>query len=499
MRKLLFLVFTLFCITQAYPQLPIDINDSIYSEILNEQRSIKVFLPESHDPNSSQTYEVIYITDGEWAHTLFPFVYKFARDENYVPPAIIVALPNRYVDGVNQRDRDFLPAKAPESPNSGGADRFISFIKTELMPYIENTYPTNGTNSLFGHSYGGVFVVYTLLTQPDLFDTYYATDPALRWNNHYVADIAVERLKNLPPNKTLWIGGIESTQEMMGIAKMDSILSAHAPESLYWKVSNYPNEKHNSVRLKAIYDGIKFANFGYDSEGLAFHPMSGIVPKGEDLNLLLLTEFPDVRYTTDGSVPTGESPKMGMFTTLKAPAQVSVKPMIRTSKYDLMLSGNFVEGDYLPAVKLPKKAVPGGIKYAYYEGEWEKLPDFSKLKPVKTGKADENFNVKNLPKKENFACLFEGFIEIKEPGQYIFVMDSDDGSRLFIGDQLMIDYDGLHGSGKEKSYLVPLKKGFYPVRVEYFQKGGDMEFMFGYVKPNSMEFEMIPFDQQYSR
>jgi predicted alpha/beta superfamily hydrolase len=138
-----------FCV--AYSQDHTTISDSIYSGILKEQRTIKVLLPETYKPGSAEKYEVIYLTDGEWAMDLFSYIYKFAKSENYVPPAIIVAVPNSYIDKANQRDRDFLPVHVPVPAISGGAGNFLSFFKNELIPYIDKTYPTNGTNSLYGH------------------------------------------------------------------------------------------------------------------------------------------------------------------------------------------------------------------------------------------------------------------------------------------------------------------------------------------------------------
>jgi len=70
------------------------ITDSIYSDVLNEYRSVKVILPADYKSETTKKYEVIYLTDGEWVVNLFPFIYKFAQDEQYVPPVIIVALPN---------------------------------------------------------------------------------------------------------------------------------------------------------------------------------------------------------------------------------------------------------------------------------------------------------------------------------------------------------------------------------------------------------------------
>jgi hypothetical protein len=65
------------------------------------------------------------LNDGEWVVDLSPFIYKFAQHENYAPPVIIVALPNTYLNKINQRDRDFLPVHVNDPAISGGGDKFI--------------------------------------------------------------------------------------------------------------------------------------------------------------------------------------------------------------------------------------------------------------------------------------------------------------------------------------------------------------------------------------
>ena len=73
------------------------ISDSIYSNILHEQRSIKIKLPDEYKHGSTDKYEVIYVTDGEWAMDPFSFIYDWAKNEYFVPPAIIVSIPIAYV------------------------------------------------------------------------------------------------------------------------------------------------------------------------------------------------------------------------------------------------------------------------------------------------------------------------------------------------------------------------------------------------------------------
>mgnify|MGYP001023958975 CR=1 FL=1 len=222
----LVLILHTFCNAQDHPVLI----DSIYSGILKEERPVKVLLPDTYKPGS---------------------------------PAIIVAVPNRYINAANQRDRDFLPVHVPQPAISGGAGNFLSFFKNELIPYIDKTYPTNGTNSLYGHSYGGLFVLYALLSEPQLFASYYATDPPFRFNDDYLIKMAAKKLENLPPDKILWLAGNDLSYKSQGIDRLDSVLRDKAPASLHWKMVTYPNETHNSVRLKAMYDGIKYSYSGY--------------------------------------------------------------------------------------------------------------------------------------------------------------------------------------------------------------------------------------------
>lgn len=493
----LFIIIILISISCAlYAQERQAISDSIYSDVLKEQRPIKVLLPETYKPGSADKYEVIYLTDGEWLVNLFPFIYRFAINENYVPPAIIVAVPNTYINKVNQRDRDFLPVHVPEPAISGGAENFLNFFKNELIPYVDKQYPTNGTNSLYGHSYGGLFVLYALFTEPQLFGSYYATDAPFRWNDDYLIKMAAGKLGSLPSNKILWVAGIDATYKSQGIGRLDSVLQLKAPENLHWKMVTYPNEKHNSVRLKAMYDGIKFSYAGYSNAPLNYHPMNGILLKDKPFSIWV-DSYPELRYTVDGTEPNKASQKADSRITLTGPAQLVLKSFSMSGKYDNLAKGNFEIGEALHSISKPQKITQGGLKYSYYEGSWEKLPNFKNLKPIKTGVADSAFSIYKFPAKSNFACLFEGYFEIVKDGYYVFALVSNDGSKLFLGDKLLIDNDGVRTNESVKSFVLPLNKGFYPVRVEYFQKDENSVLQLLYMNTEMENPTGVPFKYQY--
>jgi len=503
MKKIVFHLLLTFCLgfilsTFCNAQENHLLSDSIYSSILKEERSLKVLLPDTWKPGSEEKYEVIYITDGEWAMDPFSFVYKWAQGENFVPPAIIVSVPNRYINSANQRDRDFLPVHVPQPAISGGAGNFLSFFKDELIPYINKTYPANGTSSLYGHSYGGVFVLYALLSEPQLFESYYATDPPFRFNDDYLIKMAAQKLENLPPDKVLWLAGNELSYKGQGIERLDSVLRAKAPASLHWKMVTYPNETHNSVRLKAMYDGIKFSYSGYSNAPISFHPMNGILLKDKPTPIVVLNSNLDFRYTTDGTEPdmTSEKVTNSMFA-VTGPAQLVLKGFSASGKYDKIAKGNFALGEALPPVPRPKRINQGGLKYSYYEGNWDKIPDFKRLKPVQTVVADSLFYTNKLPGNTKLACLSEGYFEIPGDGYYIFALVSNGCSKIFLGNKLIIENESAGTTASIKTYILPLKKGFYPVRAEYLQKDESSVFQFLYVNLENGNATNYPFRLQY--
>jgi len=112
------------------------------------------------------------------------------------------------------------------------------------------------------------------------------------------------------------------------------------------------------------------------------------------------------------------------------------------------------------------------FRYRVYEGSWNKLPDFEKLKPVKTGEAESGIADTNFSKKrDNFGIVIEGELEIKKKGKYTFNLGSDDGSRLLVNGMPVVVNDGVHAV-VNKSGSANLDAGVALVRIEFFEKGG---------------------------
>ena len=117
--------------------------------------------------------------------------------------------------------------------------------------------------------------------------------------------------------------------------------------------------------------------------------------------------------------------------------------------------------------------ISSGLQFAAYQGDWNKLPDFGKLQPVEVGEAG-GFDVGVTKLKDHFALRFDGHIQIPLDGNYLFLLHSDDGSKLYIDGKVVIDNDGIH-AGQQKRKQQQMKAGLHTVAVEFFEQAGGEE------------------------
>ena len=112
------------------------------------------------------------------------------------------------------------------------------------------------------------------------------------------------------------------------------------------------------------------------------------------------------------------------------------------------------------------------LTFRFYRDTWESLPNFDELKPEDVGSAEGNlFDITIAPslRPEAFGYVFEGFLKVPAEGDYTFVLDSDDGTRLSLNGSELINHDGIHGEGSPQKVTVALPAGRLPIRLDYFQ------------------------------
>jgi predicted alpha/beta superfamily hydrolase len=253
---------------------------TLKSEILGEERTVLVRTPPGYEVNKV-SYPVLYMTDGDAHIGHTGSTIEFLARNGRVPELIVVGITN------TDRTRDLTPVKstatnaasAVQSPTSGGADKFLKFIETELIPMIEKSYRVQPYRILAGHSLGGLFAVHAMLARHGVFNSYVAVSPSLQWENNEVLKRAEEFFKNQKELKaTLFVSlgnepgpigdSFDSFKELLGKSNL---------KSFEWEAQRMTDEDHGSVVLRSHYFGLRKV---YDGWLMPRDPATGAVAGG---------------------------------------------------------------------------------------------------------------------------------------------------------------------------------------------------------------------------
>ncbi len=182
-----------------------------------------------------------------------------------------------------------------------------------------------------------------------------------------------------------------------------------------------------------------------------------------------------IRYTLDGTVPTSSSTKYTGPIKITESCTLRAVALFNGMKSVKSASAAFrkYERSELRHPIIFIRAPDPGLRYRYYEQGWQTLDQFTDAKETSSGVSLNGLDLSHRSRDEHFAFVFDGVISVPEDGIYTFKLTSDDGSRLYIGDDRIIDNDGLHGM-ETKQGIAPLAAGYHHVRVEYFNAAGGM-------------------------
>jgi predicted alpha/beta superfamily hydrolase len=209
------------------------------SAILGAQREYLVHLPESYATDTTARYPVLYVLDGgsQSGHTASSA--ELLSRVGLIPEVIVVGVPS--VDG-DTRNRDYTPPDMRlDTDRPGGlhgeADRFLNSLRSELLPLIERTYRTTRPRMLAGWSRGGLFVVYSELTAPALFDARFAYSPALWRENDLIVEQADRALASdslVRGFLYLSLGDAENAKMKASFEHLRDVLRRHPGPTLQW-------------------------------------------------------------------------------------------------------------------------------------------------------------------------------------------------------------------------------------------------------------------------
>lgn len=214
-----------------------------------------------------------------------------------------------------------------------------------------------------------------------------------------------------------------------------------------------------------------------------------------DVELNVNAENAQIRYTLDGKEPDMNS------TLYEAPFVVNESCVIKAKAFkDGLEPSRTMHLEAVKAVNIPaskKKLTVNGVNYKYYEGTMFRTSMIEDGKLVDKGVMAEP-SIKDARLTDHFGYIFEGYVNIPEDGIWQFMTKSDDGSVLYVEDQLVVDNDGGHAAVMATGRIA-LAKGLHKYKLMYFEDYEGEELSWGWMAPGQSEFSPVPTDALFCK
>ena len=221
-----------------------------------------IHTPSDYERDKGAKYPVLYILDGQWDFKLMDSVLGGLVYDKFVPEMILVGITysGENADYNSLRAMDYTPTPTPQVQGSGDGPKFLRFLKTELIPWVETNYRADASRRfLQGSSYAGLFTLYALFAEPGLFHGYIAASPATPYGDRYVFKQEEEFAKvhkELPARLFLAVGGSEGlagpVQEFM------RTLQSRGYTGLALETRVLEGERHASNKPELYNRGLRF-------------------------------------------------------------------------------------------------------------------------------------------------------------------------------------------------------------------------------------------------
>jgi len=247
-------------------------NVTIQSKVLNQEREILIYTPADYDWRTNEYFNVIYVFDSQ-NREFFDYtsaIVSFLTDGNQ--SFIVVGISSPYNEKLDySRNNDLLPVLETEDSKkrygkySGNAEKFLNYISSEVITYINSTYRTLDHNIAVGHSLGASFILYSLLEKPNLFENYIAISPNFAYENDKLGKELVDfKYKKIKKQTFIYLSnaneGIEYWKEWK--PARDKVYSFFRDnlnnESIKVKISEFPNNNHWNTFPPSLNNALKF-------------------------------------------------------------------------------------------------------------------------------------------------------------------------------------------------------------------------------------------------
>ncbi|HTY37623.1 MAG TPA: alpha/beta hydrolase-fold protein [Bacteroidota bacterium] len=244
------------------------------SSIVNQEYDLYINLPRGYS-DTTKRFPVIYHLDAQWDFPLVQSIYGQQYFDGFLPAAIVVGItwggmnPNH--DSL--RARDLTPTNSRQQPQSGGGQKFLKAIKTEVIPFIDSRFRTLPQDrTLMGSSLGGLFTLFAMFQEPGLFNRYVLTSPSIGWDNGFLYRLEKEYASthsNLQARLYVGIGGFEVTS----LAEFDKFISV-------LKARSYPGLDMNTQVIQGVgHSGGKAEGYTRGLQAVFAKPAVGLSPE----------------------------------------------------------------------------------------------------------------------------------------------------------------------------------------------------------------------------
>lgn len=235
---------------------------SLKSASTGRDYDIYVHIPASYDKETSRKYPVIYILDGQWDFKLMDSILGGLVYDKFVPEMILVGITysGQNADYNGLRAMDLTPVQTADVKGSGDGPKFLKFLKTELIPFIETNYRADSSRRVLqGSSYAGLFTLYALFSDPGLFSYYMSASPAVPYGDRYSFKQEAEYArthKDLPVKLYLAVGGSEGLTSP--VEEFMKTLKSRGYKGLKLETRVIEGERHASNKPELFNRGLRF-------------------------------------------------------------------------------------------------------------------------------------------------------------------------------------------------------------------------------------------------
>ena len=262
----------------------------------------------------------------------------------------------------------------------------------------------------------------------------------------------------------IWCEWIPSRERMHYMAAPRMLAIAE----LGWSANDRKDWADFQVRMADQFGRLNVMDVQYRIPDLEGFMKNNVFIGEKKVEITCLDPSASIHYTTDGNIPTLESPKYDGNLVLTETTDLTLRVFRPTGKRSDIVKAYFEKTEYSPATT----AAPSnpGLKATWYDFKGKTCAEITSA-PVKKTYRVEDVTIPRGVKSYIIGLTYKGYINIPEDGIYSFYLSSDDGSMLYIDGKQVIDNDGLHAPG-EVTGQAALKQGYHPIEVQYFDHGG---------------------------